>query len=90
MRGDQVVAYVRSPQGIAANPSLEIAMGQLGDIPVLRAAITGAGAVLVCLGTHNERLKKNVELMQKSVPSIIEAMRAAKVTRLVLLLRAVS
>lgn len=85
MRGDQVVAYARNPHGIASNPRLEIAVGQLGDIPVLRAAITGTDAVLVCLGTHNERFKKKVELMQKSVPSITEAMRAANVMRLVLL-----
>ena len=85
MRGDQVVAYVRNPHGIAANTGLEIAVGQIGDMPGQKAAFTGADAVLVCLGTHKERMKKNVDLMQKSVPSIIEAMREANVPRLVLL-----
>ena len=85
VRGDQLVAYVRNPRAIAPIPGLEIAVGQLGDMSALKAAITGTDAVLVCLGTHNERWKKNVELMQKSVPSIIEAMKEANVPRLVLL-----
>ena len=85
MRGDQVVAYVRNPHGIAANPGLEIAVGQLGDMLALKAAINGADAVLVCLGTHGKKMKKNVDLMQKSVPSIIKAMKEANVPRLVLM-----
>jgi uncharacterized protein YbjT (DUF2867 family) len=84
-RGDEVVAYVRNAQGIAANPGLEIAVGQLGDLLALKAAMNGADAVLVCLGTHGKRMKKNVDLMQKSVPSIIQAMKEADVPRLVLL-----
>jgi uncharacterized protein YbjT (DUF2867 family) len=83
-RGDDVVAYVRNPYGIAANPGLEIAVGQLGDLLAIKAAINGADAVLVCLGTHGKRMKKNVDLMQKSVPSIIKAMKEANVPRLVL------
>jgi uncharacterized protein YbjT (DUF2867 family) len=84
-RGDQVVAYVRNPDGIAANPGLEIAVGQLGDTLALKAAINGADAVLVCLGTHKQRMKKNVDLMQKSLPSIIKAMQEANVPRMVLM-----
>jgi uncharacterized protein YbjT (DUF2867 family) len=84
MRGDEVVAYVRNPHGIAANPGLGIAVGQLDDMLALTAAIDGADAVLVCLGTHGKRMKKNVDLMQKSVPSIIRAMKNANVSRLVL------
>jgi putative NADH-flavin reductase len=71
-RGDEVVDYARNPHGIAANPGLEIAVGQSGDMLALKAAINGADAVLVCLGTHGKRMKKNVDLMQKSVPSIIK------------------
>ena len=84
MRGDQVVGYVRNPHGIAASPGLEIAVGQLGDKIALKAAINGADAVLVCLGTHGKRMKTSVDLMQKSVPSIIDAMKEANVPRLVL------
>jgi len=84
-RGDQVLAYVRNPHGIAANPGLEIVVGHLDDVLASKAAINGTDAVLVCLGTHGKRMKKNVDLMRKSVPSIIEAMKAANVSRLVLL-----
>jgi uncharacterized protein YbjT (DUF2867 family) len=83
-QGDEVVAYVRNRQGVAANLGLKIAVGQLDDMFALQAAINGTDAVLVCLGTHGKRMKKNVDLMQKSVPSIIKAMKDAHVARLVL------
>jgi uncharacterized protein YbjT (DUF2867 family) len=84
VRGDVVVAYVRNPLRIAASPGLEIAAGQLSDMLTLKAAINGADAVLVCLGTRGKRMKRNVDLMQKSVARIIEAMKEANVPRLVL------
>jgi putative NADH-flavin reductase len=83
-RGDEVVAYVRHRHGIAANPRLEIAVGPLDDALALKTAINSADAVLVCLGTHGKRMKKNVDLMQKSMPSIIKAMKEVNVPRLVL------
>lgn len=57
MRGDEVVAYVRNPHGIAANPGLGITVGQLDDMLALTAAIDGADAVLVCrwAGGHPAR-----------------------------------
>ncbi len=64
---------------------MQIAVGQLDDMTALKTAINGADAVLVCLGTHGKRMKKNVDLMQKSLPSIITAMKEANVPRLVLL-----
>jgi uncharacterized protein YbjT (DUF2867 family) len=84
-RGDEVVAYVRDPRGITAQPGLQIVVGQLADMLALKAAINGADAVLVCLGTHGKRMKKDVDLMQKSLPPIITAMKEANVPRLVLL-----
>jgi uncharacterized protein YbjT (DUF2867 family) len=42
MRGDQVVAYVRNHHGIATNPGLEIAVGQLGDMLALKPPSTAA------------------------------------------------
>jgi uncharacterized protein YbjT (DUF2867 family) len=83
-RGDVVVAYARNPLMIAASPGLQIAAGQLGDTLALEAAINGAAAVLVCLGTRGERMKKKVDLMQKSLPWIIKAMKDTNVPRLVL------
>jgi putative NADH-flavin reductase len=84
-RGDEVVAYARNPEGIPANPGLEIVAGELADFHALAAAINGTNAVLVCLGTKGKRMKKSVDLMQKCMPLIIEAMQCAKVSRLVLL-----
>ncbi len=76
---------MRNRQGLAANPGLRIAVGQLDDMPALKTAIKSADAVLVCLGTRGKRMKKNVDLMQKSLPPIITAMKEANVPRLVLL-----
>lgn len=81
-QGDQVVAYVRDPQGIAAKPGLKVVVGPLSDAAALKAAISGTGAVLVCLGTHK---MKPVDLLQKSMPLIIRAMKEVDVARLVLL-----
>ena len=81
-QGDQVVAYVRDPQGIAAKPGLKVVVGPLSDAAALKAAISGTGAVLVCLGTHK---MKPVDLLQKSMPLIVRAMKEVDVARLVLL-----
>lgn len=81
-RGDEVVAYVRNPQGLRDRPGLRVAVGQLSDTAALQAAVAGSDAVLVCLGTNE---KKNVDLMQKSVPLIIKALKGADVLRLVLM-----
>lgn len=81
-QGDQVVAYARNTQEIAAKLGLSVVEGQLGDTAALKAAISGTDAVLVCLGTHKQ---KPVDLMQKSVPLIIQSMKDVHVLRLVLL-----
>lgn len=83
-RGDEVGVYVRNPHGVVANPALEIVVGELDNLPALKEAIHRANALLVCLGTRGERMKKSVDLMQKCVPSIITAMKEANVPRLVL------
>ncbi|GGP27043.1 NAD(P)-dependent oxidoreductase [Silvimonas amylolytica] len=80
-QGDQVVAYVRNAQAITARPGLQVMAGQLTDAAVLKAAISGTDAVLVCLGT---RKKKPVDLMQSGLPLIIQAMKQTGVLRLVL------
>jgi uncharacterized protein YbjT (DUF2867 family) len=84
-RGDEVVAYVRDSGAIADCPGVRMAVGQLGDSLALQAAINGADAVLVCLGTQGKRTEKSVDLMQVSMPLIITAMKGANVWRLVLL-----
>jgi uncharacterized protein YbjT (DUF2867 family) len=84
-RGDEVVAYIRNSQGIAAKPGLKIALGQLGDSLALKDAVYGADAALVCLGTQGKRMARKVDLMQRGMPSIIKAMKEGNVPRLVLL-----
>jgi uncharacterized protein YbjT (DUF2867 family) len=81
-RGDEVVAYLRKPKGISSRPGLKLIVGELSDAPKLNDAISGADAVLVCLGTFK---KKPVDLMQKNLPLIIRAMKEVNVLRLVLL-----
>ena len=81
-RGDQIVAYVRNPQGITAKPGLKVVVGPLSDTSALKTAISGTDAVLVCLGTHK---MKPVDLLQKSMPLIIGTMKEVDVARLVLL-----
>lgn len=81
-RGFSVVAYVRNASGLAPRPGLEIIQGQLSDVALLTQAMKGADAVLVTLGPKET---KHVDLMQKSLPLIIQAMKAAKVVRIVLM-----
>jgi uncharacterized protein YbjT (DUF2867 family) len=81
-RGHDVACYVRNPVGLSAGSDVQIFTGQLNDTSAMQAAISGAGAVLCCLGTHE---KKNVDLMQKALPLIIQVMQRAHVPRLVLL-----
>ena len=79
-RGHEVVAYARNPRALTPRHSLHIVKGELTDGAGLRAAFEDVDAVLCCLGTHD---KKNIDLMQKSLPLVIEAMGKAK--RLILL-----
>jgi uncharacterized protein YbjT (DUF2867 family) len=81
-RGDEVVAYLRKPQGVSSKPGLKLIVGELSDAVGVNDAISGADAVLVCLGTFK---KKPVDLMQNNLPLIIRAMKEVNVLRLVLL-----
>jgi uncharacterized protein YbjT (DUF2867 family) len=81
-RGHEIVAYVRRPEVLATSTGLTVVQGELSNIKALQAALDGADAVLCCLGTHE---KRNVDLMQKSLPLIIRAMQGARVFRLVLM-----
>lgn len=69
-RGHEVVAYVRDAKRLGERPGLRIITGELTDQTGLRAALSDVDAVLCCLGTHD---KKNIDLMQKSMPLIIDA-----------------
>ncbi|MFC5700148.1 NAD(P)-dependent oxidoreductase [Cohnella faecalis] len=85
--GHNVVAYVRQPDALQPKSGLDIVGGQLHEITKLQKAIEGADAVLCCLGPKVS-LKGFLfpqSLMQTNIPYIIQAMKQAKVERLVLL-----
>jgi uncharacterized protein YbjT (DUF2867 family) len=77
-RAHKVTAFVRNASGIVAKPGLKVVVGQLSDMEALRSVIQGNDAVLCCLGTHE---KKNSDLVQKSQPTIIQAMKQANALR---------
>jgi uncharacterized protein YbjT (DUF2867 family) len=84
-RGHTVVAYVRRPEALTGRPGLEVVGGQLDDEPALRAALTGADAVLCAIGPNRPTDLVGTDLMQRMLPAISGAMGAAGVRRLVLL-----
>ncbi|HEX7760093.1 MAG TPA: NAD(P)-binding oxidoreductase [Caulobacteraceae bacterium] len=81
-REHEVVAYVRRSDGSEGHPGLRVVVGELTNTDLLSAAITDADAVICCLGTHE---RKNVDLMQQSLPLIVQAMKHAGRKRLVLM-----
>ncbi|WP_167760580.1 NAD(P)-binding oxidoreductase [Blastococcus sp. CT_GayMR16] len=84
-RGHEVVAYVRSPDALRGRPGLRVVGGQLTDEPALRSALTGADAVLCAIGPKGLRGLIGADLMQRTLPVVVEAMSGAGVRRLVLL-----
>jgi uncharacterized protein YbjT (DUF2867 family) len=81
-RGHQVVAYVRRASALQGNNDLRIVAGELSDTERLQAAFRDMDAVICCLGT---RRHKPVDLMRKNLPLIVQAMKRAGCTRLILL-----
>ena len=81
-RRHQVTAYVRNAASLQSRKGLTIMTGQLNDATALQNAVRHADAVLCTLGTHE---RKNVTIMQTSLPLIINAMQSVGARRLVLL-----
>ena len=81
-RGYEVTAFARNPQTLPKHTNLTVIKGSLSDIVALSRAMAGSDAVLCCLGVHE---KKNVTVMQRNLPHIIEAMQQIGLNRLVLL-----
>ena len=82
-RGHEVVAYVRSPGALRQALHVSIVQGSLEDETALASAFTSVDAVICCLGAPL-RPGKPVELMQRSLPVVTAAMKAAGVERFVL------
>ena len=81
-RGHRVVAYVRRAGALRAREGLRIVVGELIDTELLQSALSDVDAVICCLGTLRH---KPVDLMQKNLPLIVQAMKRADRTRLILL-----
>ena len=82
-RGHEVVAYVRSPGALRQGLRVSVVQGSLEDETALAGAFTSVDAVICCLGAPL-RPGKPVELMQRSLPVVTAAMKAAGVKRFVL------
>ncbi len=83
--GHIVVAYVRRPEVVEPRPRLEVMAGQLDEVEAMQSAFEGADAVICCVGPKlDARTLRKADLMQRSLPSIIAAMKNARVDRLVL------
>jgi len=88
-----VVAYVRSPDKIpadlAANPSVIVIGGELGDIQAISKAMEGVEVVLSALGPSTTLLKgpfyPSGAPLAKALTHIMEIMVQFKVTRLIVL-----
>lgn len=84
--GHEVTAFVRDPaKAPPARSGLTIAVGQVtSDQDAVTAAVTGADAVVVALGTARTwQGLRAPAVMAQAAPRIVAAMRAAEVSRVV-------
>lgn len=81
IRGDDVTAFVRNGASIEPSSRLRIVVGDALDAAAVRAAMPGHDAVVCVLGSRHDPH----DLLGRAIENIIEAMRAASVTRIVAL-----
>jgi putative NADH-flavin reductase len=80
----EVTAFVRRPSALAPRERLRIVQGDTtGDAGAVADAVRGEDAVLSTLGVGNTLFPR--DLMQRSMASILPAMEAAGVKRIVLM-----
>src|SRR5690554_6266517 len=80
-RGHNVIAYVRRPEAVKRQERVAVVAGALDDVPALTRALAGVDAVLLAIG--NTLYRRNDPLFAWVVPSVIAAMKAARVKRIV-------
>ncbi|HEX5748824.1 MAG TPA: SDR family oxidoreductase [Archangium sp.] len=78
--GHTVRAFARRPEALAGLPGIEVVSGELREPAQVGRAISGADAVLSALGTGRDLSPTTV--MSEGTASIIAAMRAEGVSRL--------
>jgi uncharacterized protein YbjT (DUF2867 family) len=67
---------------LQASEGLRIVVGELSDTEHLQSVLGDVDAIICCLGTYRH---KPVDLMQKNLPLIVQAMKRAGRTRVILL-----
>lgn len=85
--GYEVVAYVRRNGDLPSHENLTVRIGELDDVGSMAVAFQSADAVITCLGPASgpSAFFKKHTLLQDSVPTILQAMRASGSPRLVML-----
>lgn len=84
--GHEVIAYVRRPETIPTQAGVTTVGGQLDDVEGIARAVTGADAVVCCIGPKvglPAIMKTN--LMRTYFGSILKAVKQARVDRFVLM-----
>jgi putative NADH-flavin reductase len=82
-RGDEVTAFVRSPNKMAlSDPKLTLVGGELSDDAAVNAAVRGTSGVISALGPSLDRRAVGMPLVE-GTRNIVEAMSAAGVQRFV-------
>lgn len=82
-QGHQITAYVRRADALAPRAGLTVVQGSLDDEAALAKAFADVDAVVSCVGVPL-RAKKPVDFMQRTLPTVTRAARAAGVQRFVL------
>ena len=80
--GHQVTALARAPERVSARPELTMVAGDASDPAAVARVVSGAEAVISCLGTRRKE-KQPVHFLASATRNIIAAMNQAHVERLV-------
>ena len=80
--GHRVTALARAPDRVAARPGLTMVAGDASDPAAVARVVSGAEAVISCLGT-SRKAKQPVDFLASATRNIIGATKQAHVERLV-------
>lgn len=83
--GHEVVAFVRDPDALPSRTGRTVIRGNLDDVAGLTDAVTGADALICCIGPKDPMDFIRGDLVHRAMRTAIVAMRAAGVDRLVLM-----
>lgn len=84
--GHEVVAYARRPQAVRAETGVTVVGGSIDDVAALAQAMTGADAVISCLGPKlSLQMLFSVDVLQRAVLAVVAAMRRTGVRHFVVM-----